>query len=283
MELTPVELERLSAVIARRSGLLFPEARWPFLRDRARAVMARGGFTSGRRWTSALERAAEEGAPLYAELEAALQVHETSFFRYERHHDALRDVVLPALGAGAGSGREERLRIWSAGCSTGQEPYSIAMTLSEALPPNFPVEIVAIDGSEQALKTAAAGVYTAADVRSVPATLLARYFRRRNDRWTAVSDLKEMIKFLHYDVRHGFYIGKFDIVFCCNVLLYFTPAVKRQVMERLTNALVPGGFLFLGHADGVTPSTQHFDRRRAAHGFVYHRRAAVASRASGDE
>jgi len=281
MELTPVELERLSAVIARRSGLLFPEERWPFLRDRARAVMARGGFTSGRRWTSALERAAEEGAPLYAELEAALQVHETSFFRYERHHDALRDVVLPAL-VGAGANREERLRIWSAGCSTGQEPYSIAMTLCQLLPPKFPVEILAVDASEQALRTAAAGVYTTAEVRSVPATYLATYFRRRNDRWTVVPAIREMVKFVQYDVRHGFYIGKFDIIFCCNVLLYFTPAVKRQVMERFTRALLPGGFLFLGHADGVTPSAHHYDRRRAAHGFVYHRRAS-ARQVSGDE
>jgi chemotaxis protein methyltransferase CheR len=283
MELTPVELERLSAVIARRSGLLFPETRWPFLRDRARAVMARGGFTSGRRWASALERAAEEGAPLYAELEAALQVHETSFFRYERHQDALREVALPALVRSAGSGREERLRIWSAGCSTGQEPYSIAMTLCQLLPPAFPVEIVAVDVSAQALKTAAAGVYTAADVRSVPPVLLATYFRKRNDRWTVVPAVREMVKFLHYDVRDGFYIGKFDMIFCCNVLLYFTPSVKRQVMDRLTMALVPGGFLFLGHADGVTPSAQHYDRRRAAHGFIYRRRETATARSSRDE
>ncbi|MGH7278399.1 MAG: CheR family methyltransferase [Candidatus Rokuibacteriota bacterium] len=289
MELTAVELERLSEVIARRSGLVFSEARWPFLRRRARAVMAREGFTSGSCWTTELDRAAGRGASLYAELEAALHVHETSFFRYPGHHEALRDVVLPAVvaersrrraeaGAAASARPGERLRIWSVGCSTGEEPYSLAMTVRESLPPDVPVEILAVDVSHDALRAAALGQYRAAEVAAVPPGLLARYFRNGGEAWTVDAGLRDIVRFVHYDVRHGLYAGKFDVIVCCNVLLYFTAAVKRDVLTRLAGSLRPGGYLFLGHADGATPPAAHFDVRRSPHGFIYRRRATATTR-----
>ncbi len=303
-ELSSEDLARLSALIAERSGLAFGEARWPFLRNRAREAMARVGFTSARRWVEELAVSAERRSSLYCELEEALQVHETSFFRYEEHHQALREHVLPALVRTGGP----RVRIASVGCSTGEEAYSIAITVREsglrslgaprgrtdAQRPERPrggsrarfgrdeesqaervpagmVDIVALDTSRQALTRAVAGTYPAGRLTGVPASYLTRYFVPGRQGFTVVPALRQMIRFRHHDIRRGFYIGKFDIIFCCNVLLYFTPAVKRQILERLAASLTEGGYLFLGHADGLTPPTSLFDAREAPAGFVYRR------------
>lgn len=271
MQLTPSDLKRLSGIIARRSGIAFPEARWPFLQNTARGLMARGGFTDGSRWTEELEASPEAAGGLYSELEEALQIHETSFFRYERHHSMLGEIVIPKLARDRMPQWEPRIRIWSVGCSTGEEPYSIAMTARESLPHAAAVEIVAADASREALAAAQRGCYTSAGVRPVPGAYLAKYFVRRPEGFSVVQALREMVRFVHYDIRRGLYIGKFDVVFCCNVLLYFTDTVKRQVLDRLAASLRRGGYLFLGHAEGIAPPAEQFDSRRLPGGFVYRR------------
>ena len=273
MQLTPAELKRLSGIIARRSGIAFPEARWPFLQHTAQGVMVRGGFTDGSRWTEELDASQETAGGLYSELEEALQIHETSFFRYERHHSMLGEIVIPALARDRVPQWEPRIRIWSVGCSTGEEPYSIAMTVRESLPhaAGNAVEIVAADTSREALVSAQRGCYTSASVRPVPRAYLAKYFVSRPEGFSVVAALREMVRFVHYDIRRGLYIGKFDVVVCCNVLLYFTDAVKRQVLGRMAAALRRGGYLFLGHAEGIAPSAEQFDSRRLPGGFVYRR------------
>jgi len=266
MELTTPELERLSAVIARRSGMVFPAARWPFLKNRARAVMTRFGITSGGRWTEQLEASGEERGGLYATFEQALQIHETSFFRYEGYHRVLRDAVIPQMNG-------DRLRIWSVGCSTGQEPYSIAMTVSESLGPAAAavVEILAGDASPAAVARATRGVYSPADVASVPPGLLDKYFVRRPEGFAVVPAIRGMVRFFRHDIRRGLAVGTFQAVFCCNVLLYFDATMKRQILERLAGALRPRGYLFVGHADGITPSAEQFDARHLPAGFIYRR------------
>lgn len=273
MLLTPSDLKRLSGIIARRSGMAFTEARWPFLQHAVRGAMVRGGFTDGSRWAEELEASQEARGGLYAELEEALQIHETSFFRYERHHSVLGEIVIPELARDRMPQWEPRIRIWSVGCSTGEEPYSIAMTMRESLPHAAvcAVEIVAADTSREALAAAQRGFYTSAGVRSVPQAYLAKYFVRQPEGMSVVPALREMVRFVHYDIRRGLYIGKFDVVFCCNLLLYFTDAVKRQVLGRLAESLRKGGYLFLGHAEGIAPPAEQFDVRHLPGGFVYRR------------
>lgn len=266
-DLTTADLERLAALVAERSGLAFGEARWPFLRNRAREVLARAGFTSARRWLEELTVSAEKRGGLYCELEEALQVHETGFFRYEDHHHALREHVLPALVRTGGP----RVRICSVGCATGEEAYSIAMTVRESGVRPATVDIVALDVSRQALGRAVQGVYPPGRTAAVPPDYLARYFVRAPGGFSVVPALRQMIRFRHHDIRRGFYIGKFDVIFCCNVLLYFTPTVKQQVLARLAESLTDGGYLFLGHADGPGLPGSPFSVRDLPAGFVYRR------------
>ncbi|MGH7266242.1 MAG: CheR family methyltransferase, partial [Candidatus Rokuibacteriota bacterium] len=159
-ELTPADLARLSRLVAERSGLAFPESRWPFLRNRARDGMARRGFASARRWLADLEASAAKRGTLYCEVEEALHAHETGFFRFPPHHRVLAEVVLPSLVRVGGP----RVRILEVGCATGENAYSIAMTVRESVPRAAPsaVEVLAVDWSRAALVTGVRGVYARA-------------------------------------------------------------------------------------------------------------------------
>jgi chemotaxis protein methyltransferase CheR len=263
------ELQRLASVISRRTGMAFPASRLPFLSARARAVMAWAGADNWDSWLSELETAAGNDDNVCAVLEEALQVHETCFFRYPNHHALLSDVVLPASStAGA-----PRLRILSVGCSTGQEPYSLAMTVRENLDAGTArqVEILGVDVGRAALAAARRGVYGPLSVASVPPLYLERYFQTEGAAFTVRPEVRAMVRLLRHDIRRELYLGKFDAIFCCNVCLYFMRPTKDQILARLTAALRRGGYLFLGHAEGVTPPGDNFRAIHRPSGVVFQR------------
>lgn len=273
MELSRGELERLAALVAHRSGLDFPESRWPFLCRQASGMARRSGFASPARWAEALERPGAASGRLYAALEEALHVPATGFFRYPHHYAALRSAVLPAWCEAGRSEERRRLRLWSVGCATGEEPYSIAMVLRDSLPAGEAAraEILAVDASREALAVARRGRYTPDRLTAVPPECLPRHFRRAGGEYAVAAALRRMVTFLQCDVRHTFYPGTFDAIFCCNVLLYYMPEARRRLLDGLATSLAPGGFLFLGHADGIAPPAARFAPVASAGGFVYRR------------
>ena len=231
--------------------------------------MARAGFTSIARWLAEVSLSAEKRGVLYRDLEEALQDHETAFFRYEAHYRALREHVLPPLLKRGGL----RVRVASIGCATGEEAYSIAMTVRECGPlaPAM-VEIVALDLSRPALAQAVAGTYPRGRLESVSLEYRARYFLAAGgDRVTVVPALRRMVRFRQHDIRRGLYLGKFDAIVCCDVLLSFTPAVQTQVIGDLADSLTEGGYLFLGDAEGVTVPGWAFATEDALAPSVYRR------------
>jgi chemotaxis protein methyltransferase CheR len=248
-ELVSNDVVRLAELVTERSGLAFPESRWPFLRNRAREVMVRSRFTSARRWLEEVELSAAGRGALYCELEDALQVHETSFFRYEEHHRLLTERVLPALLRTGGP----RVRMVSVGCATGEEPYSLAITVREHAGrlAGSAVEILGLDASRPALVRAVNGVYPEEKLDAVPPAHREKYFVRTPEGFAVGSSLRQMVRFRHHDLRRGLYIGTQDVIVCCNVLPYFTGTVRREMTARLVESLRPGGFLFLGHAESV--------------------------------
>jgi chemotaxis methyl-accepting protein methylase len=218
--------------------------------------------------------AADAEAMAFAEARLApvRSVTETSFFRYEHHHRVLGDIALP-VAASAATGEARAIRILSAGCATGEEAYSIAMTVRDrgTRLRGVPVEILAVDVSQAALDTAVKGSYPRARLAGVPPTYVRRYFVESADGWTVVPALSGMVKFLRYDLRGGLYLGKFDVVFCANVLLYFVEDAKRELVRHLAALVRKGGHLFLGHADGAAPPSTLFDASGLP-GFIYRRR-----------
>ncbi|TFH70705.1 MULTISPECIES: CheR family methyltransferase [unclassified Cellulomonas] len=211
----------------------------------------------------------------------ALTTNETSWFRDVAPFDALRRHIVPELRAG-GLGR---LRVWSAACSTGQEAYSIAMTLQEVLVPTVAVEITATDLNEQVLERARSGTYTQLEVnRGLPAPTLVRHFQRHGSGWQVSDELRRWITFRQHNLLDvpppG---GPFDVVFLRNVLIYFDLPTKRAVLERVRAALRPGGYLVLGAAETTIGVHDDYERVVLDRATVYRTaggRAAAAAPAA---
>ncbi len=203
-----------------------------------------------------------------AEVVEALTTNETSWFRDIAPFQALAEHVVPALGEG---GRPSRLRVWSAACSTGQEPYSIAITLADALGPGVPLEITATDLNAQVLERARTGTYTQLEVnRGLPAATLVRHFRRAGSGWQVADELRRQVAFRQHNLLDAPPLGgPFDVVFLRNVLIYFDLPTKRAVLERVRGALRPGGYLVLGAAETTIGVHDAYERVVAGRATVY--------------
>ncbi len=201
-------------------------------------------------------------------------VGKTSFFRDERQFRAL-DALLPGLVARArGGGR--RAAIWSAGCATGEEPYSIAMAASEAGAEPDQVEILATDVNPEAVAQAARGSYDARRVRDVPGPLCERHFDRDGDRYHVRAALRRLITAIrpHNLVSAVFprpSDGGWDVIFCRNVIIYFDTPTTQQVLTQFQNALAPGGYLFLGYSESLFRLFDGFELTEVAGAFLYRR------------
>ena len=185
--------------------------------------------------------------------------NETSFFRDKRQFDFLERNLAPAWIEGAGAGRRaKRARVWSAACSTGEEPFTIAMSLAATLPDDWQVEILATDLSTKALGRAMAGVWPIARAEQIPEHYLKRFMlkgvRSQQGFMTATDEIRSLIRFEQMNLNDERYAvaGRFDAIFCRNVLIYFDQPSKVNVIRRLASHLDEGGVLFLGHAESIT-------------------------------
>jgi chemotaxis protein methyltransferase CheR len=198
--------------------------------------------------------------------------NETSFFRDTRLFTAFEKEILPQFAAKKSV--TQPLRIWSAACSTGQEPYSISMLIeqySSGKPP-FKVEILASDYSERALARAHSGKFSQIEVqRGMPAQLLVKYFtKNEEDQWQISPALRAPIQFRRFNLLEPFtHFGKFDIVFCRNVLIYQKPESKKEIIARIAKMLVPGGYLILGGAENLIGLSDEFTQLSILGAVVY--------------
>ncbi|MDD9901825.1 MAG: protein-glutamate O-methyltransferase CheR [Alphaproteobacteria bacterium] len=190
----------------------------------------------------------------------AMTTNETSFFRDNTPFQRMKEGVIPAFLKARAA--QKRLRIWSAACSSGQEPYSLAMMFKEygtALD-GWRVEIVATDLSEDILAQAKQGVYTQFEVqRGLPIQMLVKYFAQEGDKWRVKPDIRNMIRFQPLNLLGSYgAMGAFDIVFCRNVLIYFDVQTKARVLKSIKNVMQRDGVLFLGGAETVIGVSSDF-------------------------
>jgi chemotaxis protein methyltransferase CheR len=207
-----------------------------------------------------------------------LAVGETFFFRYNAHFSALAKSVLPEL---ASPGRKKRIRFWSAGCSTGEEPYSIAMTIMETIPDwrNWDIKILATDINNRSLKRAEEGVYTAWKLRVTENKYQEKYFRRIGESFVINDEVKSLVEFAHLNLQTAqlpspeMGLVGMDAIFCRNVMIYFTLATTKEIVDKFAACLNPGGHLFLGHAETISQRSSQFERHVQDGGFYYRRRS----------
>ncbi|MEQ8964516.1 MAG: protein-glutamate O-methyltransferase [Azospirillaceae bacterium] len=268
----------LQEVLAKRSGLVLTRDKAYLLESRLMPVARRWSFAGLGELVGALRNRRDER--LLREVTEAMTTNESSFFRDVRPFDQFRDVVVPRLLENRAGQR--RLRIWSAACSSGQEPYSLAMILSEMKPKltGWQIEILGTDLSTEILAKAKEGVYSQFEVqRGLPIQLLVKHFAQQGDRWHINPDLKAMVQFRAFNLLEDMAsLGRFDVIFCRNVLIYFDQPTKARVLDGLSRCLARDGFLYLGGAETVLGLTSRFQPLEGQRG-IYRLTDAAAEEA----
>lgn len=245
----------IAAMLKARSGLVLGTDELYLLETRLAPLMAREGV----RDLSALATKMKPNTPLERDVVDAMTTNETLFFRDMKPFDALRKL-LPGLHAARTPGTP--LRIWSAAASTGQEAYSIAMLMRDMAPTlsDRRFEILGTDLSREALQRARDGAYTQFEIqRGLPMQMLVKYFEKHDQGWRVKPALRENVSFREANLLGDLGgLGKFDIVFCRNVLIYFDAPTKGRVLDAIARLMPPDGVLFLGGAETVLGLTQSF-------------------------
>ena len=253
-ELAPSQFQDISRTVYDVAGIQLRPGKEGLVRSRlAKRLRALGVAT----YDEYLARVAGDASGReLAEMVDALTTNKTNFFREPAHFDFLRDRVLPALPASA------PLRIWSAGCSTGEEPYTLAMTLHEALPDlaRRDVRILATDISARVVAQARAGRYPDAVAGEVPPELLRRYFTRGpGGAWEVGASLRAPIAFARLNLMEAWPMrGPFQAIFCRNVMIYFDKPTQQELVGRYYEMLAPGGHLFVGHSESLSGIAHRF-------------------------
>lgn len=271
------ELVLFQNFLVTHSGLHFDRRNLKILErglvHRMRAVHV-DGF---RQYFAYLERFQESRQEL-KKLLGLLTIGETYFFRYLPHFDALIQHVVPEF---IRRNRHQRtLRIWSAGCSSGEEPYSIAMALLEHFPElaDWDVRILATDINKRSLRQARDGVFRPRALRVTDSRFRDRYFRRIGSSYVLDPRVRDMVRFAYLNLQTGLFpseengTANLDILMCRNVTIYFRLATTRSIVEKFSHCLRPGGYLFLGHAETLMGISDRFQRIHNAGGFYYRRR-----------
>lgn len=184
-------------------------------------------------------------ALLYKKFLEHITINVSEFFRNANHWDILQNQVLPLLLRDRKS-----LRVWSAGCSTGEEPYSLAMLFLEKRIP-LSDKILATDIDQDVLNKAMQGIYTSKAAQGIPPAYLSRYFDCQDDKCQAKKELRDLVNFKRHDLLRDPYSQNFDLILCRNVVIYFTEETKNRLYQRFTDALTAGGVLFIGSTEQI--------------------------------
>jgi chemotaxis protein methyltransferase CheR len=283
------ELKLLQTLVYQECGMYFDERRVHFLQDRLqrrlRATSIDNFYSYYRLLTS------REGKQELGSLLENLTVNETSFFRNKPQLELFQKVILEDLLHRKQGRRDWSLRCWSAGCSTGQEPYTMAMQISDALayyylrnplpfdmpspkpliPPPWRVEILASDMSYSALRMAQEASYTEIQMEPVDHTYRLRYFDKTGDKYSIKKAVRELIHFDFHNLKTEFLPQRNDIIFCRNVMIYFDEAEQKRLIDKFYRCLNPEGYLFVGHAESLFGLTDKFRMIHQNNGTAYQR------------
>ncbi|MGF1621505.1 MAG: CheR family methyltransferase [Rhodomicrobiaceae bacterium] len=262
--------DSLCAYLRRTSGLVLGSDKRYLVESRVTPVMKRAGVSGLTELVTALEQGRMPG--LAEEVVQAMTINETYFFRDRFPFDLLRHKILPKMIVGRAP--QKKIRIWSAASSTGQEGYSIAMIIEEASPclASWQVEIVATDLSQNALSTAQKGLYSQFEVqRGLTPEQIQKYFKPVGHLWQLKDNIRSRVQFKHFNLLDSYSsLGKFDIIFCRNVLIYFEPERKADVLNRMAQILAPDGVLAIGASESVIGLNTKLKAHPEYRGFLCH-------------
>ena len=263
------DFDLICRILKERSGLLLAKDKAYLLESRLLPVARKWKFANFEELAKVIRTRPDEA--LLRDVTEAMTTNESFFFRDVKPFDQFRDIVLPHLLSARS--QTKSFRIWSAACSSGQEPYSLAMILNENASKlqGWRIEIVATDLSTEILTRAREGMYSQFEVqRGLPIQYLLKYFQQNGDRWQINKQIRDMVQYRPFNLLQPMApLCRFDVVFCRNVLIYFDQPTKTKVLDGIAGQMADDGFLYLGGAEtilGVSERFQLIEGQRGIYG-----------------
>jgi len=270
--LNPDEFAVFQKFLVDSCGILLSETKQYLVQNRLTGLLKESDYASITQLIAALRTGAVP-AKLRTRIIDAMTTNETFWFRDNSHFEELRNVLLPAWAANKTGGT---LRIWSAACSSGQEPYSISICVEEFFRYGWTgikrnVQIIGTDISESVLAEATQAIYSEMALsRGLDEALKSRYFERYQDKWKLKPEIAGRVRFQQFNLLKPFAaLGRFDIIFCRNVLIYFSEELKRDILTRIAKVLNPGGYLFLSSTESLPSGLDSYETVRTANCRYY--------------
>lgn len=254
MQVTTDDITFVSRLVGELCGVVLDDSKAYLIESRLGELAKDAGCTSYRELCQKARATSDRG--LQTKIIDAITTQETLFFRDSSPFEALQHKVIPELiDRKARTAFPKRIRLWSSACSTGQEPYSLAMTLCELIPNilSWDISILATDISDSAIRTASTGWYARHEIeRGMKPALLAKYFVEQRGGWKIKDQIRAMVCFQNRNLHQPFTgLGPFDIIFCRNVAIYFDAPRRRDLFLRLADVLTPDGHLFVGSSESL--------------------------------
>lgn len=273
-EISQEDYRAFKEFLQESSGILLGENKQYLVKSRLRRIMAENRFSTLGELVEQLRRNPRGSLP--ETVIDAMTTNETLWFRDTHPFRILEEQLLPEMAQVSGN---QPLRIWSAACSTGQEPYSIAMVVDEYRRRNpgklrRPVEIVATDVSKPVIQAARQGEYELLALgRGLSADRQKKYFEQKSSgSWQVRKEIRDMVSFREHNLLERFNLGQFDIVFCRNVLIYFSSDLKQDILIRIHGVLRKGGYLILGASESLNSLNQYYEMVQCRPGIIYRAR-----------
>ena len=245
--ISDADFEKMKSLIYEKSGIHFSENNRPILESRLKERLKAANLESIADYYKLITREEDEWKILLDSVTTNL----TRFFRNTAHMQAFEYYIIPEIVEYKKKKNDKTIKLWSAGCSTGEEPYSLAMIMDDILPPGFSASVTASDLSLKSLMTAKTGFYPESRMGGVPDKYLSKYFEKSSGGYQVVENIKKMIKFDYHNLKFDSGLKGLDIVFCRNVLIYFDEAAQESVVNRFYDSLSNHSYLIIGHSESL--------------------------------
>ncbi len=254
--LNDADYESFRKIIYDESGITFSSTNRSILDSRIKELLRKKNIATPQEYYAIISKNPEE----MKEMLDSVTTNLTRFFRNQPHFDAFIHYVIPNVAElKKARGSDRTIKIWSAGCSTGEEPYTIAMIMKEICPPGFDFKVIASDISLKSLMTAQQGFYPDNRVDGVPADYLSKYFTKVEGGYQIKDEIKSKVRFDYHNLRHDAGERNFDVVFCRNVLIYFDEPAQLAVINHFWNSMAPQSYLFIGHSESLFGMKTNFE------------------------
>jgi len=268
-QLTDEEFRLISTLVYTKFGINLSEQKRSLIIERLQKVMRQGQFDSFKAYVEYV--VADTSGRAMLEMVDRISTNHTSFFRENDHFSFLQSTILPGIVAAEKKTGRRSLRIWSAGCSSGEEPYTIGMLLLEyfgAEVGTWDIGILATDISTTVLEKAGAGIYSESQMEQVPVVFRKKYFRKADEpgQWQISPEVKKLVLFRRLNLMNKDYPfkGQFQVIFCRNVMIYFDAETRDGLLSRFQRYNEPGGYLMIGHSETLNRDNQYYQYIRPA-------------------